>query len=56
MLSRWVDLAHVWGLCIKLYYLRADMKGIHKMRLTAISPYRKKATAVHWRVIVTVIL
>lgn len=41
------------GLCLKVDYLVADKKGIHKMRLNAISAYKKKATAVHWRVIVT---
>lgn len=40
------------GTCVMLQYRFADMKGMHKMRLSPISAYRKKATAVHWRVMV----
>lgn len=40
------------GTCARLQYRFAEMKGMHKMRLSPISAYRKKATAVHWRVMV----
>lgn len=40
------------GVCVTLQYRLAEMKGMHKMRLSPISAYRKKATAVHWRVMV----
>lgn len=33
----WMNFDYVLDLCHKLQYLFADMKGIHKMRLTAIS-------------------
>lgn len=38
--------------CVTLQYRLAEMKGMHKMRLSPISAYRKNATAVHWRVMV----
>lgn len=33
-------------------YLSGEMNGRQSTRMTAISPYRKAATAVHWKVIV----
>lgn len=42
------------GTGVTLQYRVADMKGMHKMRLSPISAYRKKATAVHWKVMADV--
>lgn len=51
-----IKLLMTYDMLLKLPYRCADIKGTHKIRLTVISAYRKKATTVHWRVIATVIL